>query len=153
MIDLCKTPLNKCDSICNPLLNSLNCSCFPGFTLNSTTTCVQSRSFFLFKNCFYEIFKKNSFKNIKVQNVTLPGCSTFNCSQICTLDSNSYPTCKCRNGYSLSSDNKTCSDINECSINNGGCSDTCTNLEGSFSCSCPIGSTLSSNYLTCEGYI
>ena len=111
-----------------------------------------SKYFILFYS-YYGIFKKKSFKNVKDQNVTLSGCSTFNCSQICTLDSNSYPICKCKNGYSLSSDNKTCSDVNECLINNGGCSDNCTNLEGFFSCSCPIGSTLSSNYLTCEGYI
>ena len=33
-------------------------------------------------------------------------------------------------------------DINECSINNGGCKQTCHNTAGSYSCVCDIGFTL-----------
>ena len=86
---------------------------------------------------------------MKDTNVSIPGCLNFNCSQICTLDSNSNPLCKCKTGYSLNSDGKTCTDVNECLVNNGGCSGNCTNLVGSFYCSCPIGSTLGSDYSTC----
>ncbi len=40
-------------------------------------------------------------------------------------------------------------DINECSTNNGGCSQTCTNTQGSFTCSCSSGYQLSGNGLSC----
>ena len=42
-------------------------------------------------------------------------------------------------------------DINECSINNGGCQNECVNLEGSFECRCPSGYRLSSNGRLCSG--
>ena len=42
-------------------------------------------------------------------------------------------------------------DINECSANNGECSQTCSNTNGSFVCSCMIGYTLSADNLTCNG--
>ena len=50
----------------------------------------------------------------------------------------------------MSSDNKSCDDINECTLNNGGCSDYCNNLNGTFACSCPIGTILGSDLLTCQ---
>ena len=40
-------------------------------------------------------------------------------------------------------------DIDECSNNSGGCSHTCTNIPGSFSCSCPPGYLLSADSRTC----
>ena len=49
----------------------------------------------------------------------------------------------------------TCSpDINECSTNNGGCSDSCTNTLGSYSCSCTVtGYTLSDDKHNCTGTV
>ena len=41
-------------------------------------------------------------------------------------------------------------DINECSTNNGGCEHVCTNTQGSFSCSCNSGFTLSTDGKSCE---
>lgn len=49
---------------------------------------------------------------------------------------------KCKLGYKLAADGKTCLDINECEVNNGGCAlhTTCTDLEGGYECSaCPEG--------------
>ena len=34
-------------------------------------------------------------------------------------------------------------------MNKGGCSDTCNNTEGSFSCSCPTGKILGADEKTC----
>ena len=45
------------------------------------------------------------------------------------------------------------SDINECLVNNGGCSHNCTNLDATFICSCPTGYELDSTKLNCVGKI
>ena len=41
-------------------------------------------------------------------------------------------------------------DINECNSNNGGCEQICTNMDGSFSCSCLSGFIQNSSY-NCTG--
>ena len=43
------------------------------------------------------------------------------------------------------------SDINECENNNGGCDHNCSNLIGSFECSCREGYELDEDKLTCNG--
>lgn len=43
------------------------------------------------------------------------------------------------------------SDVNECLTNNGGCSQTCTNSVGSFSCGCNTGYLLANDGRTCNG--
>ncbi len=45
----------------------------------------------------------------------------------------------------------TCTDINECSTNNGGCQHHCTNTDGSYVCSCNEGYKLTNDGYTCEG--
>ena len=45
------------------------------------------------------------------------------------------------------------SDINECSSSKGGCSHTCHNSAGSFTCSCPNGMELDSGKRSCKGKI
>ena len=45
------------------------------------------------------------------------------------------------------------SDINECSSSKGGCSHTCHNSAGSFTCSCPTGMELDSGKRSCKGKI
>uniref|UniRef100_H2YSH5 EGF-like domain-containing protein n=1 Tax=Ciona savignyi TaxID=51511 RepID=H2YSH5_CIOSA len=47
-----------------------------------------------------------------------------------------YHRCLCNQGYSLSANNATCSDINECEGGSGGCSEGCINSIGSFWCFC-----------------
>ena len=42
-------------------------------------------------------------------------------------------------------------DINECATNNGGCSQVCTDNEGSFVCSCNTGYELDADGTTCNG--
>ena len=42
-------------------------------------------------------------------------------------------------------------DINECDVENGGCSDICNNEPGSWSCACPEGFQLDTDQVTCIG--
>ena len=42
-------------------------------------------------------------------------------------------------------------DIDECQTSNGGCSQTCTNTDGSFQCSCNAGYTLAADNSSCNG--
>ena len=42
-------------------------------------------------------------------------------------------------------------DVNECTMNNGGCEHICTNTLGSFECSCDSGFVLDDNNLSCNG--
>ena len=52
------------------------------------------------------------------------------------------PNCNC--GLSFS-------DIDECTIMNGGCETHCTNSEGSYECSCSEGYALMPDLRTCSG--
>ena len=91
------------------------------------------------------------------------------CAQTCSNTIGSY-TCGCNLGYQLATDQRSClgkclflvkgrqllilcfsSDINECTMNNGGCKQNCNNTDGSFSCFCASGYSLDSNGLNCSG--
>ena len=41
--------------------------------------------------------------------------------------------------------------VNECLINNGGCEQICTSVDGSHQCSCTPGYMLEADNLNCEG--
>lgn len=64
-------------------------------------------------------------------------CSRSDCNQDCFV-SPEGDTCYCKTGYKLKSDNRTCYDVNECTIP-GYCSQGCTNTIGSFKCICADG--------------
>ena len=42
-------------------------------------------------------------------------------------------------------------DVDECSVNNGGCQHSCTNSIGSYTCSCKAGYALQANGRNCRG--
>ncbi|GFX78978.1 vitamin K-dependent protein S [Trichonephila clavipes] len=68
----------------------------------------------------------------------------FGCSDICSNTLGSAH-CACPPGFELQEDQKTCSDIDECSLKNGGCDGICHNTVGNFSCSCWEGYVASVN--------
>lgn len=87
--------------------------------------------------------------------LTLPlsvpvGCGANNggCQHECRFNRRGV-RCRCRDGYRLNQDRRTCRDVDECRRNNGGCSDQCTNTDGSFICSCLDGQ-LQADQLTCS---
>lgn len=60
--------------------------------------------------------------------------------------------CTCPRGLRLGDDQRTCVDVNECLLRNGHgpCQDVCTNVKGSYVCSCTLpGTRLSLNRHTC----
>ena len=94
-------------------------------------------------------------------------CSLSNggCAQVCNNTIGSY-VCSCNAGYNLENDNHTCSgyfylflfcnycntDINECQLNNGGCSHLCVNSLGSYQCQCSDGyQSVDENSINCTG--
>nr|XP_014338742.1 PREDICTED: signal peptide, CUB and EGF-like domain-containing protein 1 [Bos mutus] len=58
--------------------------------------------------------------------------------------------CSCPVGFTLQPDGKTCKDINECLVNNGGCDHFCRNTVGSFECGCRKGYKLLTDERTCQ---
>ncbi|XP_078664778.1 uncharacterized protein LOC144907513 [Branchiostoma floridae x Branchiostoma belcheri] len=72
------------------------------------------------------------------------------CSHGCTDLEDGY-NCTCPQGWEMSpTDNRTCTDIDECATNNGDCSDGCENNDGSYNCTCPPGRTLFTDGLNCQ---
>ncbi|XP_032596993.2 uncharacterized protein LOC6556435 [Drosophila grimshawi] len=56
---------------------------------------------------------------------------------------------ECKLGMLLGADG-SCVDIDECRVNNGGCSHQCRNSQGSYKCECQSGYTLAANSRDCE---
>ncbi|XP_039266278.2 uncharacterized protein LOC120341783 isoform X1 [Styela clava] len=58
------------------------------------------------------------------------GCGAFNCEHDCEAEK-----CKCKKGYELQADERSCKDINECNVENP-CNETskCINTKGSYKC-------------------
>jgi hypothetical protein len=71
----------------------------------------------------------------------------------CTVSDDGIRICYCTSVTPVRSVNGTrCQDINECLINNGGCEHTCTNLDGSYMCSCNRGFRQGTTMKECEDH-
>ena len=68
-----------------------------------------------------------------------------------TLDANSNCTGYCHVVYLFVSCRVLIIDIDECSINNGGCEQQCTNTIGSYYCACNNSYTLNVDNHMCDG--
>ncbi|XP_055531345.1 uncharacterized protein LOC129722123 isoform X2 [Wyeomyia smithii] len=72
------------------------------------------------------------------------------CQDTCINTWSGY-RCSCAGlpGTRLSQDGHSCEDIDECTVNNGGCSHTCLNTLGRAFCVCPEGYMLDDDWKTC----
>ncbi|XP_021695533.1 uncharacterized protein LOC5579875 isoform X2 [Aedes aegypti] len=72
------------------------------------------------------------------------------CQDTCINTWSGY-RCSCSGlpGTRLSEDGHSCEDIDECTVNNGGCSHTCLNTLGRAFCVCPEGYMLDDDWKTC----
>ncbi|XP_053687238.1 uncharacterized protein LOC128736775 [Sabethes cyaneus] len=72
------------------------------------------------------------------------------CQDTCINTWSGY-RCSCAGlpGTRLAQDGHSCEDIDECTVNNGGCSHTCLNTLGRAFCVCPAGYMLDDDWKTC----
>uniref|UniRef100_A0A8P4KDH4 Matrilin 3b n=1 Tax=Dicentrarchus labrax TaxID=13489 RepID=A0A8P4KDH4_DICLA len=79
----------------------------------------------------------------------LDACSQgHNCQHICVNNGISY-SCKCRAGYVLNLDKKTCSRSDACAMGHD-CQHICVNSDDSYICKCPVGYVLNADQKTCS---
>ncbi|KAM3595435.1 uncharacterized protein V6R79_023511 [Siganus canaliculatus] len=71
-----------------------------------------------------------------------------NCQHICVNNGNSYD-CKCRTGYVLNPDKKTCSRSGVC-LQGHGCQHICIRTDDSYFCKCREGYVLNADQKTCS---
>ncbi|XP_065060118.1 uncharacterized protein LOC135687479 [Rhopilema esculentum] len=74
------------------------------------------------------------------------------CDQLCFNKCDKRTSCGCLPGFVLAYDGKTCLDIDECQVNNGGCRKDknayCSNYPGGYYCACQAGFIRKENSLT-----
>ena len=136
-----------CEYMCKMIDNVPTCTCQSGYEIEDVTTCVD----------IDECYENNG--GCQSTCVNKPG--TFQCKRYYHLDEsfliiNFFRMIaiigECPMGYIV--DDLHCIDENECVSNNGHgpCQDTCTNLEGSFTCGCEglPGTVLAADGKSCE---
>ena len=123
-INQCQDGSHNCDQVCINNGQSFTCSCNSGYTLDQNgRTC---NGVLLW--CSYGIARSIIYTCLLVAEEL--GRLVAHLSSVLFI----FPA-----------------DINECASSNGGCGGTCTNVDGSFTCSCSSGFLLNSDGRTCDG--
>ncbi|KRT81667.1 EGF-like domain containing protein [Oryctes borbonicus] len=167
-IDECARGTHQCSStqICKNGFGYHVCTCPPGHKLNANNHCedINECEYYRGRACSNNaecINTIGSFEcrcNDGLKQVGRDICDDIDecemsglCQQRCVNLWGSY-RCSCDRGYSLNSDNRTCSDIDECEKfkDQQLCIATCQNTPGSYVCSCPRGYRLGSDGRTCQ---
>ncbi|XP_069094905.1 signal peptide, CUB and EGF-like domain-containing protein 3 isoform X1 [Pleurodeles waltl] len=119
-IDECRLNNAGCDHICRNTVGSFECSCKKGYKLLINE-----------RNC--QDIDECSFDRT--------------CDHTCINSPGSFQ-CFCNKGYTLYGLTH-CGDVDECSMNRGGCKFGCLNSPGSYECTCPPGYRLHWNQKDC----
>ncbi|XP_052249684.1 uncharacterized protein LOC127857318 [Dreissena polymorpha] len=168
-INECEESTSGCDQVCNNTQGNSTCSCFPGYTYNSSSNqCMQDtpppNSVCIGQcngtdGCFVDNSLPKCFCKAGYQlNVNNTGCEDIDecqrpdlntCSQECTNTTGGF-TCSCREGYIVNQDDTTkCIDFDECQAGVSGCQHMCSNSVGRFSCECYFGFELQADRKKC----
>ncbi|XP_066599204.1 fibrillin-2-like [Prorops nasuta] len=171
-IDECSDGSHECGpkQTCENRPGAYLCSCPPGHTLDSVgKNCIDidECSLYAGKICGYNSKCENTQGSYKCvcekgfENVDLPGgtaCQDIDeckipglCQQNCLNLLGGY-RCACDRGFRLHSDNRSCTDIDECTEfkNNNLCIGICENTPGSYACKCPDGYKISEDGRICQ---
>ncbi|XP_077993986.1 uncharacterized protein LOC144447778 [Glandiceps talaboti] len=123
------------DNTCQPVesCSQLNCTNGVCYTLNGTEQCLCNRG--------YKFDRGNDTVCIDIDESTDPD-HPHRCEQIVTNTIPGY-TCSCNDGFTINIDERTCSDIDECSENSTVCNtdghQVCVNTYGGYDCVCDSG--------------
>lgn len=149
-VDECSLGKHDCSHGCVNIEGGFKCSCPHGYYLGETQSmCVDvDECNGADHGCSHDCYNTmGSYLCACPEGFTLTAdektcvssmCHEFNggCSHLCDPDQG----CSCPPGMILGMDGKTCEDVDECSVNNGGCAFKCVNLPGSYECVCQDGS-------------
>jgi len=146
---------NTCEQVCYNQPGSYYCGCGEGFQLSDNARscedlieCPQHED-----ECSYrcrdtlggwECYCEEGFKPDEIISgdcKDIDECSENLAPAVC-LSCTNYPggyDCQCPEGYDTSDYGTNCTDINECSTKNGGCTQLCVNLPGGYKCACEEG--------------
>ena len=141
----CNHQNGGCDHTCKNKYGGYQCYCNDGYYLNPNDdkTCTD------IDECECEQYTDELVAAIKIFIFDYKCTSNGGCSQICHNFNGGYE-CQCEAGYQLTSDGKTCKDINECTSSNKVCEYVCKNTIGSYECSCRNGQQLADDNHSCE---
>ncbi|XP_067687043.1 uncharacterized protein [Haliotis asinina] len=151
---------NQCSHVCENIPGTYRCSCPHSMSLqNDERTCAECDNQHWGSDCsnVCDCDPRGSHRCDKVLGCVCHSgwtgdkcdqdkneCSTVTCQA--NSDCQNLPgtyRCQCRTGYSLSTDNTTCEEMNECSSTKDNiCDHNCHNTEGSYFCTCKPGFVL-----------
>uniref|UniRef100_A0A336M2Z5 CSON011141 protein n=1 Tax=Culicoides sonorensis TaxID=179676 RepID=A0A336M2Z5_CULSO len=166
-INECTENTNNCEHQCINTIGSYTCRCMPGFEFNGKHKCQDINECTQYGNTKGPCQDKciNLPGTYKCTCDNIPGTQLSTDGHSCvvisststnniaiseqTLSSSATVISVCPRGYYFNYTNDECEDFDECSVNNGGCKDICTNTDGSFYCSCQSGYIFGPDNKTC----
>ncbi|XP_020288632.1 fibrillin-3-like isoform X2 [Pseudomyrmex gracilis] len=171
-IDECQEGTHKCgkDQVCENRQGGYHCVCPAGFAIGLNNDCVDINECSMHTGPFsvcgsnsrcentagsYKCLCNEGFENIGGATgacYDIDECQTAGLCQHECLNTWGGYICTCNPGFRLNNDNRSCTDIDECTEfkDNNLCMGICENTLGSYTCKCPDGYRLSIDGRTCQ---
>lgn len=135
-------PGQLCQHFCIKTLESYECTCFPGFTLQADGRSCKS-GYDEEDTSYMDVLTSEVPQTVTTAEVDRCGDASP-CMHYCSQVGKDI-ICSCFSGYRLMTDQTSCEDVNECVLGTHNCSrgESCKNNHGSFQCipiiTCPSG--------------
>uniref|UniRef100_A0A8D0GG69 Matrilin 4 n=1 Tax=Sphenodon punctatus TaxID=8508 RepID=A0A8D0GG69_SPHPU len=142
-VDMCTELDHGCQHTCVSVPGSFYCECNPGYKLNADRkTCSLNGDKDVCQLCI---------QGASFLSAAIDACADgkHGCEHQCISSEGSY-TCRCRTGYFLNQDEKTCTMINYCNFGNHSCQHECVSVLNGYYCRCNDGYTLQADGKTCH---